>query len=83
MPYLWLVVARYCYEYLAHNRIAWHNRRHDKRESRSERMSLCVTPTLRAELESRAKAHERTLSWVVCDLLTTALNAEKKDMFDR
>lgn len=46
-------------------------------------MSLCVTPTLRSELESLAKAQERTLSWVVCDLLTKALGAEKKDMFDR
>lgn len=48
-------------------------------EKRSETLSLTATPAVRSEIESIAKAEDRSISWVVLALMERGLEAYKKD----
>lgn len=48
-------------------------------EKRSETLSLTATPAVRNEIESIAKAEDRSISWVVLALMERGLEAYKKD----
>lgn len=48
-------------------------------EKRSETLSLTATPAVRSEIESIAKAEDRSISWVILALMERGLEAYKKD----